>query len=104
MKTRIVVLAAALLTAATSLAFAQSAPSPANQSGPDVSRTAPSPTDPAMGSETGNSKGVPARGTTSANPGGAGTTGSARPASPAKQSMDKDKSPASQNSGIKQEK
>src|ERR1700741_558210 len=33
------------------------------------------PDGPAKGSETGNSKGVPARGTTSANPGGAGTTG-----------------------------
>jgi hypothetical protein len=104
MKTRTLVLATTLLTAATSFAFAQSAPSPANQSGPDVSRTAPSPTDPAMGAETGNSKGVPARGTMNANPNGVGTTGSGRPESPSKQSMDKEKSPASQDSGIKQEK
>jgi hypothetical protein len=104
MKAPTVVLAATLLTAATSLAFGQSSPAPANQSGPDVSRTTPSPTDPAMGGETGNSKGVPARGTMNANPEGVGTTGSGRPPSPTRQSMEKDKSPASQDSGIKQEK
>jgi hypothetical protein len=101
MKARTVVLAATLFTAATSLAFGQSSPAPANLSGPDVSRTAPSPTDPAMGGETGNSKGVP---TLNANPDAVGTTGSGRPPSPPRQTMEKDKSPASQDSGIKQEK
>jgi hypothetical protein len=54
-----------------------------------------------MGGETGNSKGVP---TLNDNPDAVGTTGSGRPPSPPRQTMEKDKSPASQDSGIKQEK
>ena len=99
MKIRTLLVATTLLTAATSFAFAQSSPAPANQSGPSVSPSA-SPTDQGVGSESGNTKGVPSRGTMNANPAPAATTGGA----PANDSMQKDKSPASQNSGIKQEK
>lgn len=105
MKTRTVVLATALLAAATtSFAFAQSSPSPSNQSGPDISRTAPSPTDPAMAGETGNTKGVPERGTMNSRPGEVGTTGSGGLKSPSKETREKNETPASQDSGIKQEK
>ena len=54
-------------------AFAQSSPAPANQSGPGVSPTAPSPTDPSSAAESGNTKGIPERGTMRTVP---GTTGS----------------------------
>lgn len=65
---------AATLFAAPSIAFAQSSPSPNNTTAPGVSPTAPAPTDPALGNESGNAKGIPQRG---ANSGAAmGTTGS----------------------------
>jgi hypothetical protein len=99
MKIRTLIIATTLLTAATSFAFAQSSPAPANQSGPGVSPSA-SPTDQGADNETGNTKGVPTRGTMNAQPAPATTTGAA----PANESMQKDKSPASQGSGIKQEK
>ena len=55
---------AALLTALPiASVLAQSAPSPANQSGPGVSPTTPSPTDPSAAAESGNTKGIPERGT-----------------------------------------
>jgi hypothetical protein len=64
---------AALLAAATpALVLAQSSPPPANQSGPGVSPSAPSPTDPAAGSASGNTRAVPERGVRTAP----GTTGS----------------------------
>jgi len=66
----VAVLIATLPTAAV---FAQSAPAPANQSGPGVSATTPSPTDPSTASQSGNTKGVPERGTMSGAP---ATTGS----------------------------
>ena len=65
MKIRTLLVATTLLTAATSSAFAQSSPAPANQSGPSVSPSA-SPTDQGVGSESGNTKGVPTRGTMNA--------------------------------------
>ena len=67
MKIRTLLIATTLLTAATSFAFAQSSPAPANQSGPSVSPSA-SPTDQGVGSESGNTKGVPTRGTMNAQP------------------------------------
>jgi hypothetical protein len=69
-KLAIVVLIAA---APTTAALAQSSPAPANQSGPGVSPTTPSPTDPSTGSESGNTKGLPERGTMRTAP---ATTGS----------------------------
>ena len=99
MKIRALIIATTLLTAATSFAFAQSSPAPANQSGPSVSPSA-SPTDQGGGSESGNTKGVPTPGTMNTSPAPAATTGAA----PAIDSMQKDKSPPSQGSGIKQEK
>ena len=59
-KLAITALIAAVPTAA---ALAQSAPAPSNQSGPGVSPTAPSPTDPSTASESGNTRGLPERGT-----------------------------------------
>jgi len=67
-------IATLISSALTAGALAQSSPAPANQSGPDVSPTTPSPTDPAAGNETGNTRGVPERGTMGRTP---GTTGSA---------------------------
>jgi hypothetical protein len=60
MKLKSIMLAAGLL-AVPAIALAQSAPSPNNQSGPGVSPSAPAPTDMGTGSETGNTKAVPAR-------------------------------------------
>ena len=57
-------IAALFVSASAGFAFAQSSPSPANQAGPGVSPTAPSPTDQSAGSESGNTVGVPERGTT----------------------------------------
>jgi hypothetical protein len=61
---RKLVLATLLTALPIASALAQSAPSPTNQSGPGVSATTPSPTDPSAGAESGNTKGVPERGTT----------------------------------------
>jgi hypothetical protein len=78
MKLTTVILAASMLALAPAAAFAQSSPSPNNQSGPSVSPTAPSPTDPAAGADQGNTKAIPERatpGTTGAGT-GMGTGGS----------------------------
>ncbi len=56
-------IAALLISASTGFALAQSAPSPNNQSGPGVSPTTPSPTDPSVGGESGNTVGIPSRST-----------------------------------------
>lgn len=105
MKICTLVLATTLLTTATGLAFAQSSPAPANTSGGGVSATTPSPTDPSTASETGNTKGVPARGTMNAQPSGKATTGSGVTAgSDMKETKEKNASPASSKEGIKQEK
>lgn len=59
---RTLLIATALATGAASYAAAQSSPAPANQSGGGVSATTPSPTDPGMSGQTGNTKGTPATG------------------------------------------
>ena len=61
MKLKSLVLAAGLI-AVPALAFAQSAPAPANTSGPNVSPTVQSPTDMGAGSVSGTRKGIPSRG------------------------------------------
>lgn len=66
---------AVLIAAVPAAALAQSSPAPANQSGPGVSPTTPAPTDPSAGSESGNIRGIPERGTMTAPP-RTGTTGS----------------------------
>ena len=73
MSTRKIAMAALIVAASAGLAFAQSAPAPANQSGPSVSPTTQSPTDPAVGGQSGNKKGTPERATKSKP---SGTTGS----------------------------
>jgi hypothetical protein len=78
MKIKTLVLATSVLAAASGTAFAQSAPSPSNQSGPGVSPTSPAPTDPGA-SETGNTRGVPSRGTLNDRPGDPATTGTSQP-------------------------
>lgn len=78
MKIRTFVLATSVLAAATGAAFAQSAPSPNNQSGPGVSPTTPAPTDPGA-TDTGNTKGIPSRGTLNERPGDRATTGAGEP-------------------------
>jgi hypothetical protein len=60
-----------MLAMAPAASFAQSSPSPNNQSGPNVSPTTPSPTDPGAGADSGNSKGIPERATPGTT--GAGT-------------------------------
>jgi hypothetical protein len=80
MKLTTVILATSMLALAPAASFAQSSPSPNNQSGPSVSPTAPSPTDPGAGADQGNTKAIPDRatpGTTGAGTGmGTGTGGS----------------------------
>jgi hypothetical protein len=83
LRTLAVVALIATLPAVT--AFAQSAPAPANQSGPSVSPTSPSPTDPAAAGQSGNTKGVPERGTTKMAP---GTTGSGITTAPGSMNRD----------------
>lgn len=63
---RTFLLATAIATGGATYAIAQSAPAPANQSGGGVSATTPAPTDPSA-SETGNTRGQPARGTMGQN-------------------------------------
>lgn len=100
-----IILATAIVAAGTGYAFAQSSPAPANQSGGGVSATTPSPTDPSTAGESGNTKGTPARGTMNARP---GTTGSGlnspTPGSNAKETQEKNASPASPAEGSEKEK
>jgi hypothetical protein len=107
MKFRSFILATTLLTAATGFAFAQSAPSPNNSSGPNVDATTPSPTD--QGSTGDNIKGIPSRGTAAQ---GRATTGAGRtelgtkptPQKNMNESMKKNASPASPAEGAAKEK
>jgi hypothetical protein len=78
-------IAALVAALPTTAAFAQSAPSPENQSGPGVSQTTPSPTDPSSSAESGNTRGIPERGTVRTLP---DTTGSGVVVAP--RSMDRD--------------
>jgi hypothetical protein len=84
MSLRNLAVAALIVALPTASAFAQSAPAPANQSGPSVSPTTPSPTDPAAAGQSGNTKGIPERGTRMAPD----TTGSGTMTTP--RSMDRD--------------
>ena len=107
MKFRGLILATTLLTAATSFAFAQSAPSPDNSSGPDVHANTPAPTD--MSSKGDNIKGIPSRGTAAH---GRATTGAGMtdprtkptPGKNMKDSAEKNASPASAAEGAEKEK
>jgi hypothetical protein len=85
MQLRKLAIASLIMAAPTAAALAQSAPAPANQSGPGVSPTTPSPTDPSAGSESGNTKGLPERGSMRRAP---STTGSGVAMPPA--TMDRD--------------
>src|SRR5262245_4668268 len=71
---RKVFIAALIAALPTAGALAQNAPSPENQSGPGVSPTTPSPTDPSSAAESGNTRGIPERGTITTTP--PATTGS----------------------------
>ena len=107
MKFRSLILATTLLTAATSFAFAQSAPSPDNSSGPDVHANAPAPTDPSSSGD--NIKGIPSRGTAMQGRAtiGAGMTEPGTRPSPRKnmnESAKKNASPASPAEGVEKEK
>jgi len=98
-------LAATIVAAGTGFAFAQSAPAPANQSGGGVSATTPSPTDPSTAGQSGQTKGVPARGTLNAQPGTTGMGASQpTPGSNSMESHEKNASPASPAEGTKKEK
>ena len=59
MLVRNLAVAALIATLPAATAFAQSAPAPANQSGPSVNPTTSSPTDPAAAGQSGNTKGTP---------------------------------------------
>jgi hypothetical protein len=85
MLVRNLAVAALIATLPAASAFAQSAPAPANQSGPSVSPTTPSPTDPAAAGQSGNTKGTPERGTTRMAP---GTTGSGTMTAPGSMNRD----------------
>lgn len=61
MKLSTLVLATSMIVA-PAMAFAQSQPSPSNQSGPSVNPTTQQPTDQGAGNETGNTKATPSRG------------------------------------------
>ncbi|HZT24217.1 MAG TPA: hypothetical protein VFA57_00820 [Pseudolabrys sp.] len=107
MKFRSMILAATLLSAVGGLAFAQSSPSPNNQSGPSVSPSVPAPTDQGAGAAaSGNTKGIPERGAARA-PHGAATTGAgsmATSGSNMNESAKKNASPASPAEGVQKEK
>lgn len=105
MAIRSLILAITVVAAGTGFALAQSAPAPANQSGGGVSATTPAPTDPSTAGESGNTKGTPARRATNARPGttGMGATNPG-PASNAKETQDKNVSPASPVEGTQKEK
>ncbi|AXK83227.1 hypothetical protein DW352_23530 [Pseudolabrys taiwanensis] len=78
MKLSTLVLATSMIVT-PAIAFAQSAPAPANQSGPSVNPTPQQPTDQGAGAETGNTKATPkgsTMGRDSMNSGSMGTTGS----------------------------
>jgi hypothetical protein len=107
MKFRSLILATTLLTAATGFAFAQSAPSPTNSSGPAVHANTPAPTD--MSSKGDNIKGIPSRGTaaqrratTGAGMTEPGTKPSARKT--IEEDAQKNASPASPAEGVEKEK
>jgi hypothetical protein len=107
MKFRSLILATTLLTAATGFAFAQSAPSPNNSSGPDVHATTPSPTDPASTGD--NIKGIPERGTAAqerATTGSGMTAPGSRPTARKnnEDGVQKNASPASPAEGVEKEK
>lgn len=110
MKLSTLVVATATIVA-PAIAFAQSSPAPANQSGGGVSPSVQSPTDQGSAGETGNQKGMPARGMMKSGTTGAAvgmekdskTTGSGMN-SPAAESAKKTESPASPSTGIAKEK
>lgn len=99
-----ILLTAALLTPA--IAFAQSSPSPNNQSGPGVSATAPSPTDPGAGAVSGDTAARPARPTMSGSPDtmGDGATNRMTPGAAMRDTQRKNASPASGAEGVEKEK
>ncbi|MBN9051408.1 MAG: hypothetical protein J0H78_18275 [Rhizobiales bacterium] len=105
---RTLLIATALATGAVSYAAAQSSPAPANQSGGGISATTPAPTDPGTAGQSGNTKGTPAMGAKQMQKTPM-TTGSGMKSAPNSrdskmETMEKTKSPASQNSGLKKEK
>jgi len=107
MKFRSLILATTLLTAATGFAFAQSAPSPNNSSGPGVDATTPAPTD--LSSTGDNIKGIPSRSTAVKGKAttGAGMTEPGTKPTPQKnlnETMKKNASPASPAEGVQKEK
>jgi hypothetical protein len=102
MTVRKLVLATAILTAATGFAFAQNSPAPVNQSGGGVSNSQ-SPTDMGEAGQTGLTKATPARGASNGQMMAPATTGSGVK-SPARESAHKAASPASPDAGLKQEK
>jgi len=105
MTIRRLMLATAIVAAGPGFAFAQSAPAPANQSGGGVSATTPSPTDPSTAGQSGQTKGVPARGTLNAQPGTTGMGASQpTPGSNSVESRTKNASPASPAEGTEKEK
>jgi len=78
MKLSTLLLATSMIVA-PAIAFAQSQPAPANQTGPSVSPTTQQPTDQGAGNETGNTKAAPSgsmeQGSSSMSPSTSGTTG-----------------------------
>jgi hypothetical protein len=105
MKFRGLILATTPLTAATGFAFAQSAPSPTNSSGPDVHANTAAPTD--MSGD--NIKGIPSRGTAAqrrATTGAGMTEPASRPTARKniEEGAQKNASPASPAEGVEKEK
>jgi hypothetical protein len=107
MKIRTLVIASAMMTAASSFAFAQGSPAPANQSGGGVTNTQ-APTDQGIAGQGGNTKGTPTGG--AMNRPAPATTGAAAGAnaptagSNMRDGADKNASPASSSEGVKTEK
>jgi hypothetical protein len=109
MTIRKLILATAMIAAGTGFALAQSAPAPANSSGPSVSPTTPAPTDPSAAGQSGDTKGTPSRGTMKSGSGTTGMGGSTGATTPtpgtnAKETQEKNASPASPAEGVKKEK
>ena len=105
---RKLLIATTFIAASAGLAFAQSAPSPANTAGGNITNSTPAPTDQsAGGNQSGNVKGAPAGMTSERRSGHVGTTGmgpSPNPKSTQGEVQQKNASPASGQEGVEKEK
>ena len=101
MSIRSLIVATAIIAAGTGAAFAQSSPSPANQSGGSLNATTQSPTDQGAVGVSGNTKATPSGGASAqGNMKGSSHVGTTGAGDPRSESQMKNASPGSQNDTI----